>query len=76
MGQLTKSNELRVNQLEILIEINCKLIKIIEKQHVDFILSGRHDMRDILSDKMDLIKKENERFQDDINYISKYNIMR
>lgn len=76
MGQLTKSNELRVNQLEILIEINCKLIKIIEKQHVDFILSGRHDMRDILSDKMDLIKKENEKHQDDINYISKYNVMR
>ena len=76
MGQLTKSNELRVNQLEILIEINCKLIKIIEKQHVDFILSGRHDMRDILSDKMDLIKKENEKHQDDINYISKYNVVR
>lgn len=76
MGQLTKSNELRVNQLEILIEINCKLIKIVEKQHVDFILSGRHDMRDILRDKIDLIKKENERFQDDINYISKYNVMR
>ena len=43
---------------------------------LDFILSGRHDMRDILRDKMDLIKKENEKHQDDINYIQKYNVIR
>lgn len=76
MGQLTQENVLRINQLEILIEINCKLIKIVERQHVDFILSGRHDMKEILRDKIDLIKKENEEHQDNINYISKYNKIR
>ena len=76
MGQLTQENELRVNQLEILIEINKKLINIIEKQHIDFILSGRNDMRDILRDKIDLIKKESEEHQDNIDYINKYNKIR
>lgn len=76
MGQLTKENELRINQLEIIREINCKLIKIVEKQHVDFILSGRHDMKEILRDKIDLLKKENEEHQDNINFIYKYNKIR
>lgn len=76
MGQLAKENELRVNQLEILIDINRKLINIIEKKHVEFILEGRNDMRDIFSDKMDLIKKENEEHQDNIDYIYKYNKIR
>lgn len=76
MGQLTKENELRINQLEIIREINCKLIKIVEKQHVDFILSGRHDMKEILRDKIDILKKENEEHQDNINFIYKYNKIR
>ncbi|WP_297638623.1 hypothetical protein [uncultured Clostridium sp.] len=76
MGQLTKENELRINQLEIIREINFKLIKIVEKQHVDFILSGRHDMKEILRDKIDILKKENEEHQDNINFIYKYNKIR
>lgn len=76
MGELIAENLLKINQLEIVIEINRKLINIIEKKHVEFILAGRHDMKDILRNKIDILKKENEEHQDNIDYIYKYNKIR
>lgn len=76
MGQLTQEDELRVSQLEIFIKINKKLINTIEKCRVDLILSGRNDMNRILKYKIDVLKKENEEHQDNIDRICKYNKIR
>lgn len=76
MGQLTTESFLRITQLEILLKINGKIIKVIEKQSAELILKGRNDMRDILRDKIEILKNENEKYQSDMEYIYKYNKIR
>lgn len=76
MGQLTTESFLRITQLEILLKINGKMIKIIENQSAELILKGRNDMRDILRDKVEILKNENEKYQSDMEYIYKYNKIR
>ncbi len=76
MGQFTTESFLRITQLEILLKINGKMIKIIENQSAELILKGRNDMRDILRDKIEILKNENEKYQSDMEYIYKYNKIR
>ncbi|MGL5779421.1 hypothetical protein [Cetobacterium sp.] len=76
MGQFTTESFLRITQLEILLKINGKMIKIIENQSAELILKGRNDMRDILRDKIEILKNENEKYCSDMEYIYKYNKIR
>lgn len=76
MGQFTTESFLRITQLEILLKINGKMIKIIENQSAELILKGRNDMRDILRNKIEILKNENEKYQSDMEYIYKYNKIR
>ena len=73
MGQLTIENENRISDLEKIIKINTKMIRILEKEKYAFLAKGLNSMDNYLNTRIKCLKEEIVNCEHSINYISKYN---